>query len=130
MGKEIKSLLAKEIESEIEKLDSLTPGSQEHSAAVESLAKLYKLKLEEDKTSMEYLEKTDMHESDKGFKVAQLEESIKDRYFRLGIAAAELILPLMFYGIWMKRGFAFEKDGTFTSQTFRGLFSRFRPTKK
>ena len=79
---------------------------------------------------MEYLEKTDMHESDKGFKVAQLEESIKDRYFRLGIAAAELILPLMFYGIWMKRGFAFEKDGTFTSQTFRGLFSRFRPTKK
>lgn len=130
MGEEIKSLLAKEIESEIENLDSLTPGSQEHSAAVESLAKLYKLKLEEDKTSMEYLEKTDMHESDKGFKVAQLEESIKDRYFRLGIAAAELVLPLMFYGIWMKRGFAFEKDGTFTSQTFRGLFSRFRPTKK
>lgn len=130
MGEEIKSLLAKEIESEIENLDSLTPGSQEHSAAVESLAKLYKLKLEEDKISMEYLEKTDMHESDKGFKVAQLEESIKDRYFRLGIAAAELILPLMFYGIWMKRGFAFEKDGTFTSQTFRGLFSRFRPTKK
>lgn len=130
MGEEIKSLLAKEIESEIENLDSLTPGSQEHSAAVESLAKLYKLKLEEDKTSMEYLEKTDMHENDKGFKVAQLEESIKDRYFRLGIAAAELILPLMFYGIWMKRGFAFEKDGTFTSQTFRGLFSRFRPTKK
>lgn len=130
MGEEIKSLLAKEIESEIENLYSLTPGSQEHSAAVESLAKLYKLKLEEDKTSMEYLEKTDMHESDKGFKVAQLEESIKDRYFRLGIAAAELVLPLMFYGIWMKRGFAFEKDGTFTSQTFRGLFSRFRPTKK
>lgn len=130
MGEEIKSLLAKEIESEIENLDSLTPGSQEHSAAVESLAKLYKLKLEEDKISMEYLEKTDMHESDKGFKVAQLEESIKDRYFRLGIAAAELILPLMFYGIWMKRGFAFEKDGTFTSQTFRDLFSRFRPTKK
>ena len=130
MGEEIKSLLAKEIASEIENLGSLTPGSQEHSAAVESLAKLYKLKLEEDKTSMEYLEKTDMHESDKGFKVAQLEESIKDRYFRLGIAAAELVLPLMFYGIWMKRGFAFEKDGTFTSQTFRGLFSRFRPTKK
>lgn len=130
MDEEIKSLLEKEIESEIKKLDSLTPGSQEHSSAVESLAKLYKLKLEEDKTSMEYLEKTDMHESEKGFKVAQLEESIKDRYFRLGIAAAELVLPLMFYGIWMKRGFAFEKDGTFTSQTFRGLFSRFRPTKK
>ena len=57
-------------------------------------------------------------------------ESVKDRYFRLGMAAAELVLPLMFYGVWMRRGFKFEQDGTFTSQTFRGLFSRFRPTKK
>jgi hypothetical protein len=46
------------------------------------------------------------------------------------MAAAELVLPLMFYGVWMRRGFKFEQDGTFTSQTFRGLFSRFRPTKK
>lgn len=51
-------------------------------------------------------------------------------YFRFGMAAAELVLPLMFYGVWMRRGFKFEQDGTFTSQTFRGLFSRFRPTKK
>lgn len=130
MGEEIKDLLKEEIKSEIKNLSSLEAGSQEHSTAVKNLAELYKLKLEEDKTSMEYLEKTEMHESEKGFKVAQLEESIKDRYFRLGIAAAELVLPLMFYGIWMKRGFAFEKDGTFTSQTFRGLFSRFKPTKK
>lgn len=130
MGEEIKGLLEEEIKSEIENLSSLEAGSQEHSTAVESLAKLYKLKLEEDKSSIEHIEKIDNREIDINLKRAQMEEAIKDRYFRIGIAAAEIVLPLVFYGIWMKRGFAFEKDGTFTSQTFRGLFSRFKPTKK
>ena len=130
MGEEIKNLLEKEIKNQIENLASLEPGSEKHSTAVESLAKLYKVKLDEDKTSMEYLDKTQNRESDEGFKVAQIEENVKDRYVKIGIAAAELVLPLMFYGVWMRRGLKFEQDGTFTSQTFRGLFSRFRPTKK
>ena len=52
-----------------------------------------------------------------------------DRYIRLGVDVAQLILPLMFYGTWMKKGLRFEETGTFTSTTFRGLFNRFRPTK-
>ena len=58
MGEEIKNLLEEEIKNEIENLASLEPGSEKHSTAVESLAKLYKVKLDEDKTSMEYLDKT------------------------------------------------------------------------
>ena len=123
MGEEIKELLEEEIKSEIENLSSLEAGSQQHSAAVESLAKLYKLKIEEDKSSMDYYEKEESRNTEIDIKRNQMDEAVKDRYFRLGIAAAELILPLMFYGIWMNRGFKFEKDGTYTSQTFRGLFS-------
>ena len=67
---------------------------------------------------------------DEQYKRSQLDEQVKDRYFRLGIAAAELLIPLMFYGIWMRKGFKFEETGTYTSTTFRGLFNRFRPTKK
>ena len=67
---------------------------------------------------------------DEHYKRSQLDEQVKDRYFRLGIAAAELLIPLMFYGIWMRKGFKFEETGTYTSTTFRGLFNRFRPTKK
>ena len=130
MGKEIKELLEEEIKSEIENLGSLESGSQEHTTAVDSLTKLYKLKLEEDKYTYERLDKIENREIDQESKTAQMAESVKDRYFRFGMAAAELVLPLMFYGIWMRRGFKFEQDGTFTSQTFRGLFSRFRPTKK
>ena len=112
MGEEIKNLLEEEIKNEIENLASLEPGSEKHSTAVESLAKLYKVKLDE------------------GFKVAQIEENVKDRYVKIGIAAAELVLPLMFYAFWMRKGFKFEEKGTYTSTTFRGLFSRFKPTKK
>ena len=130
MGEEIKNLLEEEIKNEIENLASLEPGSEKHSTAVESLAKLYKVKLDEDKTSMEYLDKTQNRESDEGFKVAQIEENVKDRYVKIGIAAAELVLPLTFYAFWMRKGFKFEEKGTYTSTTFRGLFSRFKPTKK
>lgn len=130
MGEENRSLLEEEIKAEIKHLGSLESGSQEHTTAVDSLTKLYKLKLEEDKNTYERLDKIENREIDQESKTAQMAESVKDRYFRFGMAAAELVLPLMFYGVWMRRGFKFEQDGTFTSQTFRGLFSRFRPTKK
>ena len=130
MGEENRSLLEEEIKAEIKRLGPLESGSQEHTTAVDSLTKLYKLKLEEDKNTYERLDKIENREIDQESKTAQMAESVKDRYFRFGMAAAELVLPLMFYGVWMRRGFKFEQDGTFTSQTFRGLFSRFRPTKK
>lgn len=53
----------------------------------------------------------------------------KTRYIKIGLEAAGIVLPLLFYGWWMKKGFQFEKEGTFTSVTFRNLFNRFRPTK-
>lgn len=48
MGEENRSLLEEEIKAEIKRLGSLESGSQEHTTAVDSLTKLYKLKLEED----------------------------------------------------------------------------------
>ena len=68
--------------------------------------------------------------SDGDFKERQFAEQVKDRYFRVGIAAAELLIPLMCYGIWMNKGFKFEETGTFTSSTFKGLINRLRHTKK
>lgn len=129
MGEEIKDLLGEEIKSEIEALSSLESGSKEKSTAIEDLTKLYKLKIEETKIDYEIGEKYDARESDKQLKNAQLEEQVKDRYFRLGIEAAGIVLPLIFYAIWMRKGFKFEENGTYTSTTFRGLFNPFRPTK-
>lgn len=119
----IRNLLDEEIKAEIEALSSLTFGSKEHLTATENLATLYKLRVDETKTALDFEEKSENRKND-------LAEQVKDRYFKLGIAAAELVLPLMFYAVWMRRGFKFEENGTYTSTTFRGLFNRFRPTKK
>lgn len=130
MDGEIKEMLGEEIKAGLSDLSSLETGSKEKSEAIDDLVKLYKLKIEESKAEMDYLKEIDEHKRSDRAKREQLSEQVKDRYFKLGIAAAELVLPLMFYAAWMKRGFQFEKDGTYTSTTFRGLFNRFRPTKK
>ena len=155
MSENIKELLNEEIAAEILAISSLPSGSEEKSKAIEDLAKLYRLRIEETKSELDAedkrsrrtleseanvrendIKKSQLDEQikadvqDEQYKRSQLDEQVKDRYFKLGIAAAELLIPLMFYGNWMRKGFKFEETGTSTSITFRGLFNRFRPTKK
>ena len=155
MSENIKELLNEEVAAEIQAISSLDSGSEEKSKAIEDLAKLYRLRIEETKSELDAedkrsrrtleseanvreneIKKSQLDEQikadvqDEQYKRSQLDEQVKDRYFKLGIAAAELLIPIMFYGIWMRKGFKFEETGTYTSTTFRGLFNRFRPTKK
>ena len=155
MSENIKELLNEEIAAEIQAISSLDSGSEEKSKAIEDLAKLYRLRIEETKSELDAedkrsrrtleseanvreneIKKSQLDEQikadvqDEQYKRSQLDEQVKDRYFKLGIAAAELLIPIMFYGIWMRKGFKFEETGTYTSTTFRGIFNRFRPTKK
>lgn len=115
----VEELLNEEIAEQIQALAYLEAGSKEKSDAIDDLVQLYKLRIEENKGIMDTENKRN-----------QITEQINDRYFKVGIAAAELVLPLVFYGIWMKKGFKFEETGTITSSTFKGLINRFRPTKK
>lgn len=144
---ELEKMLGDQIKTEIEGLAELKPGSDEKSKAVEDLAKLYRLKIDEMKANLDYLDRRQRrilegknHRADEALKQQQLDNEKKsneigrkseerDRYVKIGIAAAELVLPLMFYAFWMRKGLEFEKDGTFTSTTFRGLFNKFKPTK-
>ena len=119
MDYNLKETLEEEIRCEIEELSTLEAGSEEKSKAIDGLTKLYKLKLDESDAAMRRRDER-----------VRLSEQTKDRYIRVGIAAAELVLPLLFYASWMRKGFKFEETNTFTSTTFRGLFNRFRPTKK
>lgn len=135
--RDIEELLGEVIVAEIEAISELEPGSQEKSAAIDDLTKLYKLRIEENKSVWDADEKYHnrvMEEKSKAqdneIKRQQISENVKDRYFRVAIAGAELLVPLMFYGFWMRKGFKFEETGTFTSTTFKGLLNRFRPTKK
>lgn len=137
MNENINELLDEEIAAEIRSISEMKDGSTEKSKAIDDLATLYKLRIEENRNLWEADEKYDrrkMEEEaglrDEDIKRTQISEQIKDRYFKVGIAAAELMIPLVFYGIWMNKGFKFEETGAYTSTTFKGLFNRFRPTKK
>ena len=141
MEEKTTNLLEGAIRAQFENLSDLQPGSKDKAAAINELTALYRLKIEETKNELEFNERCQkgvmelelrMQEEQLKRKQLkeQLEEQVRDRYFRLGIAAAEIRLPLIFYAVWMHEGFKFERTGTYVSPTFRGLYSRFRPTKR
>ena len=145
MDEEIKVLLDKTIKSDILEIGKMDIGSEERKCAIEDLVKIYKLRIDEAKNDKDICEKREARimemderrearfmerDTKSRDKQEDLRELVKDRYFRVGIAVAEIGLPLVFYAVWMKRGFEFEESGAYTSTTFRGLFNRFKPTKK
>ena len=152
---EIKSLLDEVIEAEIAYVGSLSSEDEKKSKAIQHLADLHKLRIDEIKAKTDADEKrlrramdSKQHRAEltlkerqadgdeaaraneEQFKQHQLNDQVIDRYVKIGVATAELVLPLVFYGVWMKRGLKFEETGTFTSQTFKNLFNRFKPTRK
>lgn len=52
-----------------------------------------------------------------------------DRWIKVGSEVVKVAVPIIFYSIWMKKGFEFEETGTYTSNTFRNLFGKFKPTE-
>lgn len=129
MDKEIDELLDEEIRNEIEGLSDFESGSEEKLKAIKGIAELYKLKIDEYRASAEAIDKEERRKSEDSLKSVELDDNKKDRLIKMCLAGAELVLPLIFYAVWMRRGLKFEETGTFTSTTFRGLFNRFRPTK-
>lgn len=93
-------------------LETVDPSTEEYAKASNTLEKLYKLRIEENK-------------NDKDGKDRWI-----NRFITLFIELVGIVLPLGFYAVWMKRGLKFEETGSFTSQTFRGLISNFKPKRK
>lgn len=52
-----------------------------------------------------------------------------DRLIKILVDGAVVLVPIIFYNVWMNKGFKFEETGTFTSSTFKNLFGKFKPTK-
>ena len=48
---------------------------------------------------------------------------------KIAVELTGIVLPIVFYGAWLKMGFQFEKEGIITSQTFKGFIGKFKPSK-
>ena len=125
MNKEIIELMESEIITLIKELSMHQPGTKEFDDITKAIDALYAT-LNKEKSLM--LEEVKME------KDLELQQNVnKDNKLltavKYGIDIAGIVLPLAFYGVWMNRGLEFEKEGSFTSATFKGLLGKFKPTK-
>lgn len=134
MNKTSKELLEDNIVIALNELDE---SSEDYKDKVEAVTKLYKLKIEETRVQNEADEKVERlkfeHEKyneDEFNHQDDIRRDEKDRWWKRGLEAASIIGPLVFYGIWMNKGFKFEETGTIGSSTFRSLTRFFKPTKR
>ena len=125
---DMKDMLDDVIREEIQILTSLQ-SADEKSSVIDCIVKLYKLRIEETKNESDSIEKFDARENEQLLKKEQFDHDKKMALIKIGLETMGIVLPLIFYGMWMKRGLKFEETGTFTSTTFRNLFGKFRPTK-
>jgi len=152
--KSIGEILEEEIGDEIDNLAQLEPGTDEHSKAVESLTKLYKLRIEETKNELESEEKTsrrlmekEQAERDAELKEKQLEADVAlrkrelqlkesqsyglvvDLAISIGVPLVLKLIDTIAYDRWYRRGLIFEETGSITSHMTKGLVSKMTPKR-
>ncbi len=122
--------LDENIERHLDAMSEYGIGSTEMSSAINEVVRLHKLRMDELKHEVELDEQfkrnvldTQKYTSDELRRDDELCERKRDRYFRVGIAAAELVLPLALYGVLSYIGFAREFDGVVTSDTLKRVLN-------
>lgn len=129
MNKDIKLKIEKYIETELDTLSQLSPTEGNYNETRDSIVKNINI-------LVELLQKEDINDNNSDLKQRELDMNIKrdvelrnDRVIKILIDGATIIVPIIFYNVWMNKGFRFEETGTYTSNTFKNLFNRFKPTK-
>ena len=139
MENTIEGLLDDVIKSELEKVKDSIMSPEEKRTMVEYLVKLNSVQTErkevkrkENELELKHLEledKIEVQTDDKSYKEVLVKREMLQTFVKGGIEVFGVVAPIMFYSAWMKRGLKFEETGTYTSQTFKGLFGKFKPTK-
>ena len=139
MENTIEGLLDDVIKSELEKVKDSIMSPEEKRTMVEYLVKLNSIQTErkevkrkETELELKHLEledKIEVQTDDKSYKEVLVKREMLQTFVKGGIEVFGVVAPIMFYSAWMKRGLKFEETGTYTSQTFKGLFGKFKPTK-
>ena len=125
----IETLLYEEIETEFEKLSQLEPGTEQHNAAADTVAKLMDRVIEMDKVESDCNDRAAVRESEQLMKEQQLADEKIDRFIKNVIGAASVVLPLI-VTIWgTKVSLKFEEEGTFTTIMGRGFINKLLPKK-
>lgn len=120
------------MEKELLELELNTFTLEEFQAVATRLERLHKIHMDREKSKTDNIKASTeqtilLREEARDVEKSATEK--RDRIIKHAIDAAGIVLPLMLYWTWMGRGFKFEETGAITSNTFRNLISRFRPTR-
>lgn len=125
----VKTLLDEEIVSEIENLNKVPLGSEEHKIAADALAKLLDKSVEMKKLDLEYQDKVESREAANNLKLTEIEEEKKDRRVKNILTGVSVVggFALTIWGTI--KSFEFEKDGVITTIMGRGFIQKLLPKK-
>lgn len=125
----VKTLLDEEIVSEIENLNKVPLGSEEHKIAADALAKLLDKSVEMKKLDLEYQDKVESREAADNLKLTEIEEEKKDRRVKNILTGVSVVggFALTIWGTI--KSFEFEKDGVITTIMGKGFIQKLLPKK-
>lgn len=134
MSLKTKELLEEEFVTGIQTLKTMNKEDKGYSAQAEFVKTTGQMILEYDKSDLDINEKREarknMEKAEQEVRDNEKRNKFIEQCIRVGLGLIEIGAPLIFYAAWMKRGLKFEESGTFTSQTFRGLMSKFKVSRK
>jgi hypothetical protein len=111
--------------------------SKEKQDTIEGIVKLYKARQESEKNLNDAdvkMREVELKEHEAQIKEAdtliERDREDHDKLVRTVINGVEFAVPIMVYILLYRKGLKFEETGVFSSTTFRGLLSKFKPFKK
>ena len=118
MNNDIKQQIEKYVMEEFKYIKQLDPTDEKYE-------ELKRSSINDINTLIGLLQKEDINDDN----VKKDIELRSDRIIKVITDATTIIVPIIFYNAWMNKGFRFEETGTYTSNTFKNLFNKFKPSK-
>lgn len=116
----------------IDSLNDLQPGTDEYKVTVDTINKLYETVNKEKEIGLKgdslAIEEANNYENRK-IKSKETKSGMILSGLKTAVELSAVVIPVVFYGVWLKKGFEFEEEGTITSNTFKGLISKFKTTR-
>lgn len=128
----ISEKLDENIERYLDEIAGLKTDDDRTSRVINEAVKLHELRMNEQKLLNESAKQVLETQKETNAELThdeEVKERKKDRWFKVGVAAAEIVLPLTVYGVLAYIGYAREFDGVVTSDTLKRVLNSIKPKR-
>lgn len=128
MNKNLESSVEQFILDALERAEKAVDGSTEREREVNNVVAMYKAMNDLKKAELEYETKEAERENAEKLKGIDSKQAQKEIWVKVATTAAQIIIPLVFYGCWTTKMMRFEELGHIpTSGIFRQFVNQIRP---